>query len=83
MTKTSNLAWKSLEIMAAELAATKVGRLRILQEFEERLQKEKLFVCHHHMGTTRMASSEEMAWLIVIKKYLTPITYISMGAQYL
>ncbi len=56
--KDIKLGWKSLEIMAAELASTKVGRLRILQEFEERLQKEKLFVCHHHMGTTRMAENE-------------------------
>ena len=56
--KDIKLGWKSLEIMAAELATTNVARLRILQEFEERLQKEKLFVCHHHMGTTRMAQKE-------------------------
>lgn len=53
------LGWKSLEIIAAELALHKVARMRILQEFEDRLQREKLFVCHHHMGTTRMASREE------------------------
>ena len=69
--------------MAAELAATKVGRLRILQEFEERLQKEiSLFVIIIWVQQEWQVASK-MAWLIVIKKYLTPITYISTVAQFL
>jgi choline dehydrogenase-like flavoprotein len=52
------LGWKSLKSVASQLALHKIGRLRIMQEYQDRLLNEKLFVSHHHMGTTRMASNQ-------------------------
>jgi len=51
------LAWESLKSVASQLAMNNVGRLRIMEEFQQRLQNEKLYVSHHHMGTTRMAEN--------------------------
>jgi hypothetical protein len=51
------LAWNSLKVVASELAISNVGRMRLMSEFQNRLQTEKLFVSHHHMGTTRMAAN--------------------------
>ncbi|QHJ11292.1 6'''-hydroxyparomomycin C oxidase [Paraglaciecola mesophila] len=51
--------WGSLEVLGKELGRLKLGRLKIMREYEERLRTDKLFFSHHHMGTTRMAENEK------------------------
>ena len=51
--------WKSLDVLGKELGRLNLGRLKIMREYEHRLRSDKLFFSHHHMGTTRMASSEK------------------------
>lgn len=51
--------WKSLGVLANELGKADIGRLNILDEYEDQVFGEKMFFSHHHMGTTRMAESEK------------------------
>ncbi len=47
--------WQSLDLVAHELGALSLGRLRILQERSVRIWGSQLGFSSHHMGTTRMA----------------------------
>lgn len=51
--------WKSLDVLAHELGKADIGRLNVLDEYEDQVFGEKMFFSHHHMGTTRMAESEK------------------------
>ncbi|MAD16656.1 MAG: choline dehydrogenase [Alteromonadaceae bacterium] len=51
--------WGALEVLGKELGRLDLGRLKVMREYEERLRTDKLFFSHHHMGTTRMADSQE------------------------
>jgi choline dehydrogenase-like flavoprotein len=54
-----NLAWKSLELVAREVGAQNIGRMRLLKERESRLFGDQMGFGSHHMGITRMADDEE------------------------
>ena len=49
--------WTALELIAKELGKSNLGKLHILDEYEEQVFGNKMFFSHHHMGTTRMADS--------------------------
>ena len=49
--------WKTLEILAQEVGALSLGRLKLLRERSPRIWNSMLGFSQHHMGTTRMASS--------------------------
>jgi len=51
--------WKSLSLFAKDVGLLSLGRLRVLKERQERLFNSQLGFGHHHMGTTRMSSSEQ------------------------
>ena len=48
--------WKGLEVLANEVGAMDIGRIRLLKERSPRLLGNQMGFGHHHMGTTRMAS---------------------------
>ncbi|OUR99171.1 choline dehydrogenase [Gammaproteobacteria bacterium 42_54_T18] len=50
--------WKALEIVAQEVGAKGLGRVRLLKERSDRVWGDQMGFGHHHMGTTRMAASE-------------------------
>ena len=49
--------WKILEIVAREVGAKGLGRIRLLKERSDRVWGDQMGFGHHHMGTTRMSSS--------------------------
>lgn len=51
-------AWKALELAAIELGALGLGKIRLLSEYADRVWGDQLGFGHHHMGTTRMSTSE-------------------------
>lgn len=51
--------WRGLDIFAAEMGALGLGRVRSLVEQESRIFGDQIGFGHHHMGTTRMASTPE------------------------
>ena len=51
-------AYKTLNIFANEIGALGLGRIRVLQERDERIWGDQLGFGHHHMGTTRMGFNE-------------------------
>ena len=46
--------WQALTLVANEVGANSLGRIRLLQERSERIWGDQLGFGHHHMGTTRM-----------------------------
>jgi len=50
--------WKTLDIVASEVGATNLGRLKKLKERSDRIWSDQLGFSNHHMGTTRMSNSE-------------------------
>lgn len=52
-----DLIWKSLEVVAREVGALGLGRLKIMREHKRHIWGSQLGFAHHHMGTTRMADS--------------------------
>jgi choline dehydrogenase-like flavoprotein len=54
-----NRVWKSLNIVANELGANSLGRMRLLKNRGPRLWNNQLGFSNHHMGTTRMSESPE------------------------
>ena len=50
--------WRSLDLVAGELGAKSLGRVRLLKERSERIWGDQLGFGHHHMGTTRMSQYE-------------------------
>jgi choline dehydrogenase-like flavoprotein len=54
-----NRVWKSLNIVATELGANSLGRMRLLKNREPRLWTNQLGFSHHHMGTTRMSEGPD------------------------
>ncbi|MFA7554747.1 MAG: GMC family oxidoreductase [Spongiibacteraceae bacterium] len=51
--------WRSLMVVAQEVGALSLGRLKVLEERAERLWSNQLGFSDHHMGTTRMSSTPE------------------------
>ena len=52
-------AWVSLKVLAKEFGALGLGRVKLNQEFSERIWGSQLGFSSHHMGTTRMSSGPE------------------------
>ena len=57
MQQDKDRVWKSLEVVAQEVGALGLGRLRIMREHDSHIWGSQLGFAHHHMGTTRMADS--------------------------
>jgi len=53
------LVWKSLELVAREVGAQNIGRMRLLKERELRIFGDQMGFGSHHMGSTRMSDDEE------------------------
>jgi len=53
-----NRVWKTLDIVANEVGAINLGRLKQLRERSDRMWSDQLGFSNHHMGTTRMSNSE-------------------------
>ena len=53
------LAWAALEKLAHDRQLLRYGRVRILQDEEERIWGNQLGFGQHHMGTTKMGDSEK------------------------
>lgn len=49
--------WKALGIVANEVGANSLGRVRLLKDRSDRIWGDQLGFGHHHMGTTRMSSN--------------------------
>ncbi len=52
-----NRLWRSLDIVAQEVGAQSLGRLKLLKERSNRIWGDQLGFSNHHMGTTRMSTS--------------------------
>jgi choline dehydrogenase-like flavoprotein len=53
------MAWKSLGVIATEVGAESLGRVRLLKERDSRIWESQIGFGHHHIGTTRMSYSEK------------------------
>lgn len=50
-------AWRAFSILGKEIAAARLGRVRLIKEMKNQVWDDQMGFGHHHMGTTRMASS--------------------------
>lgn len=49
--------WQGLELVAKDIGASSLGRLKLLKDREDRMWGSQLGFGNHHMGTTRMSES--------------------------
>ncbi len=54
-----NRLWTSLEVVAQEIGAQSLGRLKLLKNRASRIWNDQLGFSNHHMGTTRMSTTPE------------------------